>query len=77
MALIIDSATAWSLPVTLIVDEVWQTRKGAVFVTTTDSPASDDGILLTENTAIQFTAGKSVRYRKVGATEAVIVREAI
>lgn len=77
MALVTDAATAWSSAVTLSSDEIWQTRKGAVFVTTTASPAQDDGIALYETHAVQFTAGSQVRYRKAGTTEALIVREAL
>lgn len=77
MALISDAATAWSSPTTLNTDEIWQARKGYVFVTTTDSPAPDDGIELFENHAVRLTAGSTVRYRKIGDTEALIVREAL
>lgn len=77
MALITDAATAWSSPVTLTSDEIWQTRKGSVFVTTTASPATDDGIALHEMHAVQFPAGVSVSYRKEGNTEALLVREAL
>ena len=77
MALVTDAATGWSAPVTLAADEIWQTRKGSIFVTTTASPDAEDGIALHENHAVQFTAGSEVRYRKVGATEALIVREAL
>lgn len=77
MALITDAATAWSAPVTLTSDEVWQTRKGSVFVTTTANPAADDGLALHENHAVRFSAGVTVSYRKEGATGALIVREAV
>ena len=77
MALISDAANAWSIPVTLTADEIWQTRKGSVFVSTTASPAVDDGLALHEFHAVQFSTGSSVSYRKEGATEALIVREAI
>lgn len=77
MALITDAATGWSTPVTLTTDEIWQTRQGSVFVTTTTSPAVDDGLALHEFHAVQFTAGSSVSYRKEGVTNALIVREAI
>ena len=77
MALITDAATAWSSAITLTSDEIWQTRKGSVFVTTTASPDAEDGIGLHENHAVRFSAGVSVRYRKDGNTEAVIVREAV
>ncbi|MEM0947196.1 MAG: hypothetical protein AAGK37_07300 [Pseudomonadota bacterium] len=77
MALITDAATGWSSPVTLTEDEVWQTRDGAVYLTTSASPGGDDGILLTETTAIQLGAGRTVRYRKVGDVPAVIARELV
>ena len=77
MALISDAATAWSSPITLTADEVWQTREGSVFVSTTASPVPNDGIQLHENHAVRFSAGASVSYRKEGATAALIVREAV
>ena len=77
MALITDAATAWSAPITLSSDEIWQARKGSVFVTTTASPAVDDGLALHENHAVRFPAGAAVSYRKEGVTEALIVREAV
>lgn len=77
MALITDAATTWSTPVTLTADEVWQTRKGSIFVTTSSSPSADDGLALHENHAVRFSAGAAVSYRKEGATEALIVREAV
>lgn len=77
MALITDTATAWSAPITLSTDEIWQTRKGSVFVTTTATPDADDGLALHELNAVQLPAGAIVRYRKAGPTEALIVREAI
>lgn len=77
MALITNASTGWSTPITLSVDEIWQTRKGSVFVTTGASPAAEDGIALNENSAVRFSAGVSVSYRKEGVTEALIVREAV
>ncbi len=77
MALIVDAANGWSSPVTLSSDEIWQTRKGSVFVTTTASPDAEDGLALHEFHAVQFPAGAEVRYRKEGPGEALIVREGI
>lgn len=77
MALISDAATTWSTPIVLTADEVWQARRGSVFVTTTSSPDVDDGISLHENHAVRFSAGASVSYRKEGSTEALIVRETV
>lgn len=77
MALISDAAIGWSSPVTLTTDEIWQARKGSLFVTTTSSPNPDDGIALHEFHAVQFPAGSTVSYRKEGNGEALLVREGI
>jgi len=77
MALISDATTGWSSAVTLTTDEIWQTRSGSVFVTTTSSPVANDGLALHEFHAVQLSAGSSVSYRKEGDGQALIVREAI
>jgi len=77
MALITDATTAWSSPVTLTSDEIWQCRKGAVFVTTSVSPDVDDGLEMHETHAVRLPSGAAVQYRKIGTTDAVIVREAV
>lgn len=77
MALITDATTAWSAVVTLLTDEIWQAREGSVFLTSTASPAADDGIALTLREGVRLVAGTQVRYRKEGSTAAVIVREAL
>lgn len=77
MSLITDATTAWSAPLTLTSDEIWQTRQGSIFVTTTASPALEDGLALHEFHAVQLSAGSQVRYRKEGTTDALIAREAI
>ena len=77
MALITDAASTWSSPVTLASDEVWQTRSGSVFVTTTANPVTNDGLALHENHAVRFSAGSVVRYRKEGLPGATIVREIV
>lgn len=77
MALISDAATTWSAAITITTDEIWQTRKGAVYITTTASPDTEDGILVRENHAVRLPAGSNVRYRKDGITEALVAREAV
>ena len=77
MALITDAGTAWSSPIVLSTDEIWQTRKGSVFITPTATPAANDGIALHEQNAVRLPAGASVRYRKEGTTTAEIVHEAV
>ena len=77
MALITDATTTWSSSVTLSTDEIWQARKGSVFVSTTPTPAANDGLALHEFHAVQLAAGSNVSYRKEGDGEALIVREAV
>jgi len=77
MALITDATNSWSAPVSLVTDELWQSRSGSVFVTTTVSPDANDGLFLHENHAVRLPAGAAVSYRKEGVTEALIVREAV
>lgn len=77
MALITDATTTWSAPVSLATDELWQSRSGSVFLTTTASPDVADGLFLHENHAVRLPAGASVSYRKEGVAEALIVREAV
>ncbi len=77
MSLITDATAAWSTPITLTSDEVWQTREGSVFVTTTASPDPKDGIAIHENHAVRFSAGLSVSYRKEGSAAALVAREAV
>lgn len=77
MALITDTATVWSAPVTLGTDEIWQARKGGVFLTTSASPAPDDGLLLRPGEAVHFSAGVTVRYRSNRPAGTLVVREAV
>lgn len=77
MALITDAAAAWSAPLTLTTDEIWQARQGSVFVTTTANPVANDGLGLHETHAVRLPAGAVVRYRKEGAGDALIVHEAV
>lgn len=77
MALISDATTSWSTPIMLAEDEIWQTRFGSVFVTTTGNPAPDDGFNLQQGEGVLISAGRAVRYRKEGTTSALIVREAV
>ena len=77
MALITDAATDWSAAVTLTSDEIWQARRGSVYLTTTASPDAEDGLALHETHAVQLSAGVTILYRKEGTGDALIVREAI
>ena len=78
MALITDAANTWSDPVTLIADEIWQTREGGVFLSTAVAPGPADGLLLREGAAVQLSAGRTVRYRLTSSGgPAVLAREAV
>jgi hypothetical protein len=77
MALIKNATNSWSTPITLTTDEVWQARWGSVFVTTTATPEAGDGFSLAQGQGVLISAGREVRYRKEGITDALIVREAV
>ncbi|MEM6635703.1 MAG: hypothetical protein AAF667_07400 [Pseudomonadota bacterium] len=77
MAIIDSIENTWSSPVVLATDEIWQTRFGSVFLTTSASPSANDGISLTEGQAVHVRAGLSVRVRKEGGTAARIAHEAV
>lgn len=77
MALITDAAAAWSAPITLLTDEIWQAREGHVFVTIIAIPAADDGMLHLQYRAVRLPASADVRYRKKGTDTPVIAREAV
>ncbi len=77
MALIRDVKNEWSDPVTLATDEIWQARDGSIFLTTSTSPETDDGICLVMRDGVRLGAGLQVRYRKSGDTAALIVRESV
>ncbi len=77
MAVIRDATLTWSDPILLDSDEIWQARKGSVFITTTESPDAEDGIALVQGQGVLIRSGSQVRYRKEEATEALIVHEVV
>jgi hypothetical protein len=77
MALVTDANTSWSDPILLTSDEIWQVRSGSVFVTTTGTPAANDGLALVQGQGFYIRAGQQVRYRKEGTTVGLLVREEI
>lgn len=77
MAIIRDAKNEWSVPVTLSQDEIWQARDGNVFISTSETPESDDGLSLALRDGIRLGAGLTVRYRKAGDTGALIAREVV
>lgn len=77
MPLITNATSAWSTGVTLTENEFWQCRDGLVALSTATSPGVSDGIILTEGFGIDLAAGKTVKYRTVNSTVAVISREEV
>lgn len=77
MSLIRDAKVEWSVPVTLQSDEIWQARSGCVYLTTSDSPDSDDGLCMVLRDGIRIGAGLSVRYRCEAGAPALIARESV
>lgn len=77
MTLIRNATLEWSEPVTVQQHEIWQARSGSVFITTTATPESDDGVAMVLRDGLRLSPGLSVRYRKEGGTDALIVREVV
>lgn len=77
MSLIKNATTDWSDPVTLSNDEIWQSRSGNVFITTTPDPEPEDGLSMVLREGIRLGAGLTVRYRKSGDVAALIAREVV
>lgn len=77
MTLIRNATLEWSDPVTVQQTEIWQVRRGSVFITTTAAPESDDGLAMVLRDGVRLSPGLSVRYRKEGETDALIVREVV
>lgn len=67
----------WSDPVTLTADEIWQAASGSILVTAEAAPEIEDGLRLDLMDGLRLSAGKTVRYRRVGGSAAVIAREAL
>jgi hypothetical protein len=68
---------AWSSPVTLGSDEIWQARREGVFLSTATTPGAEDGLLLRDGAAVLISSGRTVRYRLAGRSSALIAREAV
>ena len=65
MPVITDAAAAWSAPVTLASEELWQVRSGLAWITTDDpAPADDAGWLVPAPHSLRLSAGSVVRYRR-------------
>lgn len=73
MSMVLEGGPTWSAPITLSAAEIWQVRRGRAYVSTTPAPADDDGLELTQGSAVRFEAGVSVRYR-AGTRGAMISR---
>lgn len=77
MTMITTIPTAWSAAVTLVRDEIWQARNGAVFLSTTANPVAKDGLLLKAGDGLRLASGLKVKYRKEGTGTPLIVREGV
>lgn len=78
MAIITNIPATWTaIAAPTSADEIWQCSNGTVEVTTEASPAETDGIRLEAGMGRQVSSGKTVRYRRVGDTPAVIRREVL
>lgn len=76
MPLIDTIAATWSDPVTLTTAEIWQVRAGRILITTEAIVSDDQGLELDRGDALEIASGKTVRFRKISASQARIYREA-
>lgn len=76
--MITEVGSAWSA-VTFTSDERWQVRKGAIRVTYGASePANlEVGLHLEKGSIIDFDAGQSIHYRRIGPLDVEIAREVL
>ncbi len=77
MARITDIPATFQATSALAADEIWQVHDGAVRISLEAGSDEDRGIRLTQWQTITIIAGKTVRYRRDGASAAVISREII
>lgn len=76
MAIITNIPTTWTaIGAATTAPETWQCTDGAVCVSTEAAPADDDGIRLEGGRGVQISAGKTVQYRRVSESAAIIRRE--
>jgi hypothetical protein len=61
----------------LAADEIWQVHEGAARISLEAGADEDRGIRLTQWQTITIIAGKTVRYRRDGASVAILSREVI
>ncbi|SHH18436.1 hypothetical protein SAMN05444003_2361 [Cognatiyoonia sediminum] len=74
MSLLSNLTTSWSSPMVLVDDEVWQAREGSCYLSTDETPSTDDGIVLEQGQALFFSAGMAVHYRSKGLQNAILAR---
>lgn len=78
MAILTGFGNAWTaIGAPTASAEIWQCTEGIVEITTEAAPQAADGIRLEAGRGVPVSQGKTVRYRKVGDTAAVIRREAL
>lgn len=76
MAILTGFGSTWTAVGPLASAEIWQCTDGEVEVTVEATPAASDGIRLAGGRAVMISTGKTVRYRRVGGSAAIIRREA-
>jgi len=78
MAIITNIPQTWTaIGAPTAANEYWQCTDGTVEITAGATPATPDGIRLEAGLGVQVSAGKTISYRRVTDTAAVIRREAL
>lgn len=76
MAVISNATPAWSDPVEVTEDEIWQPQGNSFRITSEGAPGEKDGVLLESGQPLPITGGKVVRYKVVGDPDTgYLVRE--
>jgi hypothetical protein len=78
MASISNIGTAWTtIGAPTAANEIWQCKAGSVEITAEAVPGPNDGIRLNIGQGCPISAGKTISYRRVSESAAVIQREAL
>lgn len=73
---ITDATTEWKSAGALTENVIFQVKSGSVLLTTHSAPTGSMGLRLEAGDREMFYSGRTVRYRRIGSSPAVIARVA-
>lgn len=77
MARITDIATTFANVGPLAADEIWQVHDGTVLISLESGSDDNRGIRMTRFETLPIIAGKTVYYRRVDSSSAILSREVV